>query len=34
MQTSEFKSLSEGERVSFTVGQGKKGLRAEEVEVI
>ncbi|WP_131784095.1 cold-shock protein [Legionella gresilensis] len=29
-----FKSLSEGERLSFKVGQGKKGLQAEEGEVI
>lgn len=28
-----FRSLSEGERVSFVVGRGNKGLQAEEVEV-
>ncbi|STX55474.1 stress protein, member of the CspA-family [Legionella beliardensis] len=34
IQTSGFKHLAEGNRVSFKVGQGKKGLQAEEVEVI
>ncbi len=28
-----FDSLSEGQRVSFTVGQGPKGPRAENVKV-
>lgn len=29
-----FKSLKEGQKVSFTVSQGQKGLQADEVEVI
>lgn len=29
-----YKSLTEGQRVEFTVGQGQKGLQAEEVAVI
>lgn len=27
-----YKTLQEGERVDFTLGQGKKGLQAEDVE--
>ncbi|STX81645.1 DNA-binding transcriptional repressor [Legionella busanensis] len=34
IQTAGFKTLGEGSRVSFIVSQGKKGLQAEEVEVI
>jgi cold shock protein len=29
-----YKSLSEGQRVEFTVTQGQKGLQAEDVTVI
>jgi CspA family cold shock protein len=29
-----FRTLDEGQRVDFTVTQGKKGLQAEDVEVI
>jgi CspA family cold shock protein len=29
-----YRSLSEGQRVEFTVTQGQKGLQAEEVSVI
>lgn len=29
-----YKSLSEGQRVEFTVVQGQKGLQAEDVKVI
>lgn len=29
-----YKSLSEGQRVEFSVAQGQKGLQAEEVKVI
>lgn len=29
-----YKSLSEGQRVEFSVTQGQKGLQAEEVKVI
>lgn len=29
-----YKSLSEGQRVEFTVTQGPKGLQAEDVKVI
>ena len=29
-----FKSLTEGQRVKFTVGQGQKGPQAENIEVI
>lgn len=28
-----YRSLEEGQRVSFSVGQGQKGLQAEDVEV-
>jgi len=29
-----FRSLDEGQRVSFTVVQGQKGLQAQDVEII
>lgn len=29
-----FKSLSEGQRVAFILGEGKKGPQAEEIEVV
>jgi len=29
-----YKSLSEGQRVEFTVTQGQKGLQAEDVKVV
>ncbi|CCQ12590.1 putative Cold shock-like protein [Pseudoalteromonas luteoviolacea B = ATCC 29581] len=29
-----FRTLAEGQKVSFTVSQGQKGLQAEDVEVI
>lgn len=29
-----YKSLSEGQRVEFTVSQGQKGLQAEDVTVL
>jgi CspA family cold shock protein len=29
-----YKSLSEGQRVEFTVSQGQKGLQAEDVKVV
>lgn len=29
-----YKSLTEGQRVEFTVTQGQKGLQAEEVSVV
>ena len=29
-----FKTLSEGQRVEFTIGQGQKGPQAENVQVI
>ena len=32
IQMQGFKSLKEGQRVSFTVVQGQKGLQAEEVQ--
>ena len=32
IQGSGFKSLQEGQKVSFTVAQGQKGLRAEDVQ--
>lgn len=34
IMSSGFKTLSEGQRVSFTVTQGQKGLQAENVQVI
>ncbi|STX81508.1 stress protein, member of the CspA-family [Legionella busanensis] len=30
-QTTGFKSLTEGERVSFIIGQGRKGLQVEVI---
>ena len=32
IQSSGFKSLQEGQKVSFKVAQGQKGLQAEEVQ--
>ncbi len=29
-----FKTLSEGQKVKFTIGQGQKGPQAENIEVI
>jgi CspA family cold shock protein len=29
-----YRSLEEGQRVEFTVGQGQKGLQAEDVNVV
>ena len=29
-----FRTLDEGQRVSFTITEGQKGLQAEEVEII
>ncbi|MEJ2633827.1 MAG: cold-shock protein [Calditrichia bacterium] len=29
-----FRSLEEGQRVEFTVGQGKKGLQAQDVVIL
>lgn len=29
-----YRSLEEGQRVTFLVGQGQKGLQAEDVEVV
>lgn len=34
IQSSGFKSLVEGQKVSFSVTQGQKGLQAEQVQVI
>lgn len=34
IQGSGFKTLTDGAKVMFKVGQGQKGLQAEEVEVI
>ena len=34
IQGSGFKSLQEGQRVSFIVTQGQKGMQADQVEVI
>lgn len=34
IQSSGFKSLQEGQKVSFTVTQGPKGLQADQVQVI
>jgi CspA family cold shock protein len=34
INSSGYKSLSEGQRVEFTVTQGPKGLQAEEVTVV
>ncbi len=34
IQSSGFKSLQEGQKVSFVVTQGQKGLQADQVQVI
>ncbi|AVZ30987.1 cold-shock protein [Nodularia spumigena] len=34
IQTDGFRSLKEGQQVSFVVARGQKGLQAEQVEVI
>ena len=34
IQGSGFKSLDEGQRVSFTVGQGQKGPQAQDVQAL
>ncbi len=34
IQSSGFKSLVEGQKVSFTVTQGQKGLQAEQVQAL
>jgi CspA family cold shock protein len=34
IQSSGYRSLDEGARVSFTVTRGPKGLQAEEVELV
>jgi CspA family cold shock protein len=34
IQGSGFKSLQEGQRVSFVVTQGQKGLQADQVQVL
>ena len=34
IQSSGFKSLAEGQKVSFTVTKGQRGLQAEQVQVI
>jgi CspA family cold shock protein len=34
IQSSGFKSLVEGQKVSFSVTQGQKGLQAEQVQVV
>ena len=34
IQSDGFKSLKEGQKVSFVVARGQKGLQAEEVQVI
>jgi cold shock protein len=34
IQSSGFKSLQEGQKVSFTVSQGQKGLQAENVQIV
>ncbi|MBN1472150.1 MAG: cold-shock protein [Syntrophaceae bacterium] len=34
IQTNGFKTLTEGQRVSFDIQQGKKGLEAENVKLI
>ncbi len=34
IQSSGFKTLAEGQRVSFDVAQGKKGLEAENVRAL
>lgn len=34
IQSDGFRSLTEGQKVSFTVSKGQKGLQADSVEVI
>ena len=34
IQGNGYRSLDEGQRVEFTVGQGKKGLQAQDVTVL
>jgi CspA family cold shock protein len=34
IQSSGFKSLQEGQKVSFTVTQGQRGLQADQVQVV
>ncbi|MCK9466138.1 cold-shock protein [Thiopseudomonas acetoxidans] len=34
IQSDGFKSLKEGQKVSFVVARGQKGMQAEEVQVI
>ena len=34
IQSSGFKSLVEGQKVTFTVTKGQKGLQAEQVQVV
>jgi CspA family cold shock protein len=34
IQTNGFKTLTEGQRVSFDIQQGKKGLEAENVKLL
>ncbi|HKJ31507.1 MAG TPA: cold-shock protein [Balneolales bacterium] len=34
IQANGFRKLDEGQRVEFTVGQGQKGLQAQEVIVV
>lgn len=34
IQSAGFKSLQEGQKVSFTVSRGEKGLQADQVQVI
>jgi CspA family cold shock protein len=34
IQSSGFKSLAEGQKVSFSVTRGQKGLQAEQVQVV
>jgi CspA family cold shock protein len=34
IQSSGFKSLQEGQKVSFVVSQGQKGLQADQVQVL
>ena len=34
IQSDGFKSLKEGQNVSFVAGRGQKGMQAEEVQVI
>lgn len=34
IQSSGFKSLQEGQKVSFTVNRGDKGLQADQVQIV